>query len=188
MLTLKTTKYYFTLLIGVFLLVACGDKDPPKPTNEEEIITTLRYTLIPAQGNAVTLSFQDKDGGGGNTPVVTGGTLAKNTVYTGKIEVLNEQKLPAEDITKEVKEEGKEHQFFFKSTIAGLTVAYSDKDADNNPLGLETKVTTTDAGKGKLTVTLRHKPKKSADKVSDGDITNAGGETDIEVTFDIEVK
>jgi len=34
-------------------------------------------------------------------------------------------------------------------------------------------------------VTLRHQPDKGAIGVSDGDITNAGGETDIEVLFDV---
>ncbi|HBK71516.1 MAG TPA: type 1 periplasmic binding fold superfamily protein, partial [Flavobacteriaceae bacterium] len=35
---------------------------------------------------------------------------------------------------------------------------------------------------------LRHEPNKSASGVSDGDITNAGGETDIEVIFNITVQ
>ena len=34
-----------------------------------------------------------------------------------------------------------------------------------------------------MTVILRHEPNKAGAGVSDGDITNAGGETDIEVTF-----
>ena len=32
---------------------------------------------------------------------------------------------------------------------------------------------------------LRHEPDKSAAGVSSGDITNAGGETDIEVSFNV---
>ena len=38
-------------------------------------------------------------------------------------------------------------------------------------------------GHGQFTVTLRHEPDKSAQGVSAGDITNAGGETDIEVSL-----
>jgi len=35
---------------------------------------------------------------------------------------------------------------------------------------------------------LRHQPNKSGDNVASGDITNAGGETDIEVTFDVTIE
>ena len=38
-----------------------------------------------------------------------------------------------------------------------------------------------------MTVILRHEPDKAGAGVSDGDITNAGGETDIEVTFPFEL-
>ena len=37
-------------------------------------------------------------------------------------------------------------------------------------------------------MTLRHEPAKDASGVAAGDITNAGGETDIEVTFDVTVE
>ncbi|MFT7376933.1 MAG: hypothetical protein ACI88Z_000758, partial [Sphingobacteriales bacterium] len=56
------------------------------------------------------------------------------------------------------------------------------------PLGLQTTITTTDVGNGTLTVILRHEPNKSASGVANGDISNAGGETDIEVTFNITVQ
>ena len=48
--------------------------------------------------------------------------------------------------------------------------------------------TTGDASSGDVTVILRHEPDKEADGVSDGDVTNAGGETDVEVTFDADVE
>ena len=95
---------------------------------------------------------------------------------------------PAEDITEEVKEEAEEHQFFFQTSINGLSVVYNDKDADDNPIGLSSTVTTSEAGSGNLTIILRHEPSKNASGVSAGDITNAGGETDIEVTFDVNVQ
>ena len=43
-------------------------------------------------------------------------------------------------------------------------------------------------GSGTITVTLRHEPNKDAAGVSSGDIANAGGETDIEVTFNVEIQ
>ena len=61
-------------------------------------------------------------------------------------------------------------------------------DANGNPIGLLTTVTTEEPGNGTITVILRHEPDKFALGVSNGDITNAGGETDIEVVFNVEVK
>ena len=101
----------------------------------------------------------------------------------------NSSATPAEDITAEIAEEDAEHQFFFAAS-SGLnaTVAYGDQDDMGNPVGLSSVVTTGDASSGTMTVTLRHEPAKDASGVSDGDITNAGGETDIEVTFDITIQ
>ena len=68
--------------------------------NEEELITTVNYTLTPADGSAaITLSFVDLDGDGGDAPTITGGTLIANTTYTGTLELLNEAEMPVEDIT-----------------------------------------------------------------------------------------
>ena len=178
-----------TVLVATLILSSCSKDDDPVIPNEEEVITTLEYTLTPnGGGTTVVLSFQDLDGDGGNAPIITGGTLDSNKTYTGALVLLNEQETPAEDITAEIQEEDEEHQFFFQTNITGLTVAYTDQDANGNPLGLQTTVTTTNAGTGTLTVILRHEPNKSASGVSDGDITNAGGETDIEVIFNITVQ
>jgi hypothetical protein len=180
----------FSLLAVVIGLSSCKkDEDDVVIPNEEEVITTLKYTLVPnGGGQTVELSFQDLDGDGGNAPVITGGVLEANTTYTGTLTLLNEQESPAESITEEIQEEDEDHQFFFQTNITGLTVAYTDQDADGNPLGLQSTITTTNAGNGTLTVTLRHEPNKSANGVASGDITNAGGETDIEVAFNVTVQ
>jgi len=178
-------KLLFIALTAIALLAtSCKDDDPEIP-NEEEVITTLNYTLT-GGGSTVTLSFQDLDGDGGDAPTITGGTLAANTTYEGSLELLNE--IEGEDITEEIEEEDEEHQFFYQTT-GGISVAYDaeDVDADGNPVGLQNVLTTGAAGDGTVTVILRHEPDKNASGVSDGDITNAGGETDIEVTFDVTV-
>lgn len=175
------------IALGLFA-TSCSNDDEPEE-NEEELITTVNYTLTPmGGGTAVTLTFNDQDGDGGDAPTITGGTLAANTTYTGSLELLNESESPAEDITEEIEEEDAEHQFFFSTTVNGLSVTYSDTDGDGNPVGLSTIVTTGGAASGNLTVILRHEPDKAASGVSDGDISNAGGETDIEVTFPIDVQ
>lgn len=187
----KTHYLPATLLLGLALSFTACDDDPDDPVvpNEEELITTVTYTLTPdGGGTPVTLNFSDPDGDGGNAPTVTEGTLAANTTYVGVLSLLNEVEDPAENITAEIQEEDEEHQFFFQSTVDGLSVAYDDQDEDGNPIGLTTTVTTGEPASGTLTVILRHEPDKSGDGVSEGSIANAGGETDIEVSFDVDVQ
>lgn len=170
-----------------FTFTSCGDPDTPDDETEE-VITTLNYTLTSSTGETVLMSFQDLDGDGGMEPTISGATLAANEIYTGSMELLNESLPETEDITEEIREEDDEHQLFFTSTVPGLTVTYNDEDDNNNPVGLATTLSTAAAGTGALTITLRHKPDKSADGVSTGTIANAGGETDIEVSFNIDVQ
>lgn len=185
---MKTMNLYFlALLLGLTLLVSCDPEEIDDP-EEPELITTLNYTLVSTSGETVVLSFQDLDGDGGDTPTISAGTLTANTMYTGTIELLNESADPVEDITEEVAEEDDEHQFFFVSTAAGLTVDYADQDEDGNPVGLTSTLTTGAAASGSLTITLIHEPDKAADGVTDGNQSNAGGETDIEVTFSVVVQ
>ncbi len=190
----KTMKF-LKPLIFTFLLVtaaACSDDDDlPGIINEEEVITTLSVTLTPdGGGTAIVLTSTDLDGDGPNPPTIVGGTLATNTNYTGVIQALNELENPAENITEEVAEEDDEHQFFFQAVGPNLNISttYADFDDDGNPLGINFSLTTGDAGDGTLRVTLRHLLDKFAAGVSDGDITNAGGDTDIEVDYSISVQ
>lgn len=176
-------------LITLSLLFNSCSKDDPVIPNQEELITTIVYTLTPRDsGSVVVLNFKDLDGDGGNNPEISTGTFNANTVYDGILNLLNEQETPVEIISEEIEEESDEHQFFYQSTINSLSVTYNDSDKNNLPLGLKTVLTTGATSSGKLSITLRHEPDKSATGVSDGDISNAGGETDIEVTFDIYVQ
>lgn len=178
---------YISVIIGLSIL-SCK-KDDPDIDEGEELITTLTYQLTPQNGgDAVVLSFQDLDGDGGNAPVVSGGTLAVNTTYTGTVKVENGSVDPVENITEEVEAEAEEHQFFYVPSNLNLTVDYTDTDADDNPIGIGTTLTTGEASTGTLKVVLRHEPNKSADGVNQGNIGNAGGETDIEVDFDIVIE
>jgi hypothetical protein len=180
-------KHLFTFLSALILFTAC-DKEDAHIENEEEVITTLNYTLTPTSGTAITASFQDLDGDGAGAATIDSIILSANTTYTGVFELLNETESPAENITEEVSEEDEDHQFFFISGVSGLSVAYNDEDADGNPIGIQNTLTTGAAGSGTLTVVLRHEPNKSGTDVASGDISNAGGETDIEVVFNVIVQ
>lgn len=187
---MKNTIYIFSIAVIIALILnSCEKKDPEIP-NEEEVITTLKYILTPENGGMTkVLKFVDLDGDGGNAPVYSVDTLEANTTYTGTLELLNEQENPADTTTNEIRGENQQHQFFYRTSDGlDLTVVYDDVDPDGNPVGLESKLTTGSASSGKLTITLRHQPDKFASGVSDGDITNAGGETDIEVNFDVVIR
>ena len=178
-------KAAYALLFTSTLFISCEDEvnDPPIP-NEEEVITTLIYTLTDSS-SVHTFTFQDLDGDGGNAPVITVDDITSGVTYSGSLTLLNE--IENEDVTIEIFEEAEEHQFFFQSSDPALSVAYDDDDDNQQPIGLQSVLSASDSGDYSLTLTLRHEPDKSAAGVSDGDITNAGGETDIEVTFQINV-
>lgn len=178
------------LFTSVLLFTSCSNDDNPIVVNEEEVITTLTATLTPVDtGSSVTLQIRDLDGDGPGLPVISGGTLAANTVYNASLVLLNETESPAESINEEIEEEDHLHQFFYEVSNNLASFDYTDTDRDGNPIGLTFTVTTSSiTGTGSLTITLRHEPNKSAAGVSDGDITNAGGETDIEAVFPITVQ
>jgi hypothetical protein len=182
-------------LIGITLLTlivfsSCSDDHShDHGANEEELITTVTTTLT--SGNqTITLTSKDLDGNGPNPPVVTAsGDLTVNTTYTGAIKFLNESVSPAIDITKEIKEEGLEHQIFYQAAASIGAFTYTDADTKGNPIGLAfTLRTAASPTTGTITVVLRHEPNKTAAGVAQGAIANAGGSTDASVTYNVVLK
>ena len=178
--------FKYALLASTLIFASCSDDDDntPDPVNEEEVITTMTITLD-SGSDQVELQFQDLDGDGPDPATVTvSGPLNANTVYDGSIILLNETEMPAENITEEVEEEDDEHQFFYTvgSGLAAQT-EYTNFDGDGNPLGTTFILTTGAASSDSLTFTLRHEPNKPNSGLED-----AGGSTDIEVSFDLVVE
>ena len=62
----KFNKIVISGLVILSVLASCKkEKNDPIIPNEEEVITTLNYTLTPTGGGtAIVLSFQDLDGDG----------------------------------------------------------------------------------------------------------------------------
>jgi predicted RNA binding protein with dsRBD fold (UPF0201 family) len=185
---MKNLKIIAIALISVFSFSSCSNDDPIA-VNEEEVITTVTTTLT-AGSQTVTLTSRDLDGDGPNAPVVTiSGDLMVNTSYTGTVTFLNEIADPVDDITVEIKEEAVEHQLFFQAPAAIGAFTYADADANGKPIGLAfTLKTGTAATTGNIVVILRHEPIKNAEGVASGDITNAGGATDAQITYAVQVK
>ena len=180
---MKSFNYLSISLLCISIALSSCEKDPQIP-NEEELITTVTYTLMPVNGGeTVFFSFRDLDGDGGQSPVVITGRPKAHTVYNAVVGLYNESVSPVDTITNEVLEEALEHQFFYTFSDLNTSYIYTDLDSENHPIGITTRVTTGEPGDGLLTIILRHLPDKSGTGVSQGDISNAGGETDIEVSF-----
>ena len=180
---MKTIKLLAFLFVSSIVMTSCSDDDHDHD-HEEELITTVTYTLT-SGNDVVTLKFQDLDGEGGSDGTFDiSGPLTANTTYTGTLVLLNETESPAEDITEEVKTEGDEHEFFFSSSISGVSITKTDADANGNPIGVTSSLTTGSVGTGTLTVILKHEPTKP----NMGTVSDAGGSTDLEVSYSITVQ
>lgn len=191
----KQFKLYAFAVITALTFSSCSnDDDTPEPVNEEELITTVTAVYTPVGGGtAVTLQYKDLDGEGANAPVVTvSGPFSKNKTYNGTVTFKNELVNPAEDITPEILEEALDHQLFYQTTgtLNAFTygTAINNFDSNGKPIGLQSVFVTTETASGTLTITLRHEPNKSGADVAAGDITNAAGSTDAEVSFTISVQ
>lgn len=169
------------------------DDDHGHGPGEVELITTFKITLTPQGGGSpLTVQFQDLDGEGGNAPVIDRIVVDAGTVYDGMIQELNELESPPEDITEEIREEAEVHQLFFETLggFAPATVAYADKESDyvtntgaDHPVGLKFTLTVpANARNGQFRVSQSHYDAGPKDGVTPSD------ETDIEVTFEVEVR
>jgi len=187
---MKTIKFLSFAFIGSVLLTSCNDDNDSAPVNEEEVITTITATLTPVAGAPIILQSRDIDGDGPNAPVITvSGNLTAGETYSGMMSILNELSNPVDDVTAEIFEEGVDHQFFFQATNGTVaSTSYEDVDANGKPIGIQFNLVAGTVGNGNLSIILRHEPNKSGTNVSTGDITNAGGETDIQVVFPITVQ
>jgi len=160
------------------------DAPTPQAPNEQEQITTLH--LIVKEGSTLvdTFSFKDLDGPGGNAPTLETINLTAGKTYSALLLLLDQSKMPADTISKDVEEEKNEHQFFYAVTMANLSVQYNDVDDNGVPLGLKTLMTTAGASTGTLKVTLKHQPNLKP-KTGNGD--SSLGETDVEVIFNVNI-
>lgn len=188
----KKPIFYTTWLLAIsslLLLNGCKKGTDPLPADENELITTvtLRFTQ---QGttNPQSFSYQDKDGDGGAVPTKFDAvTLTANTSYSLTVEVLDESKTPAENITSEIREQQDEHLFVYAGNPATLlTYAYGDVDSRNFPVGLTGSVRTGAAGAGQLNVRLRHQPPVNGVVVKNG--TATPGSDDVNLNFPLTVK
>jgi hypothetical protein len=195
------------MAFGSMLFLSSCSKDDPKPENILEAITKATFTFTPSTSGfpAVVVTATDPDGNDGPKDRVLSGpiNLAKDVSYTLTITLINELAKPTDpeyDVTEEVKEEGKEHMFFFAWTNSVFSDPTGDGNVDNRndpvnyedddnedgvglPLGLETNWTTINASvNGTFRVILKHQP-----DLKSATTTSNDGESDLDVMFSLTV-
>ena len=188
------TKNHLLYIFSIIILAGCGNNDPKKE-DVPELITKVILTFTPTTGSPVVATATDPDGEGVQSMKTDGPiALSINTTYLLTIQMINGLAQPndsAYDVTKEVRDKGVEHQFYFNwsaneftNTVVDYSGGSDSKDQNGLPLGL----TTTWATKGNhvavsdFQVILKHQPglKSSTSTVSDG-------ETDLDITFGLSV-
>jgi hypothetical protein len=190
----KGLQNFNNILLACLIILTtsnCAKTSDPEPVNEEELITTVNVTFTNTSdpNDVIIASFEDLDGPGGNDGTITNPTFAANSTYNVQIEFLNKSVVPTDDITVEIEEEGVDHQIFYVvSSAIDTHLTYNDQDANGFPVGINCIFDLGDPGFGAMEVILVHLPIKSNSGVIEGDITNAGGDEDIHISFDVTIQ
>jgi hypothetical protein len=195
MKNLRKVSLYLVALLA-FGFASCESEDPTKE-NDGEVITdvTLKFQELDATNALVgsILSFKASDPQGievGKTPTIQSINLAKGKKYQMTIEVTNAIK--GEDITQEILTEAAAHQFFFLGQVFESNIfSIQYADAGGVALGLKNTVTVSispGTNNSNMRVVLRHDLNKSFPGASSPTFANfaqAGGETDLDLTFPV---
>ncbi len=194
----SNSNYVFLLLTTtVFLFSSCESNDP-EDENEGELITdvTLKFTEVDDATDLMGTPFgvvaSDPNGLElGNIPTIGTISLELGKTYLLELELFNS--IENENIKEEIDEEADEHQFFFLgSAFVGspiLTYVYDDEDENGNPIGLRGFVTVASSpasNNAQFRMILRHDLDKSFSGINNPNFENfvqAGGETDLDITF-----
>ena len=187
---MSTPTRLFVALSLTTLFASCED-------NHLEVyegpITSMFYVLTPDSGQKVVLTFIDNDGIGGQPALVNTGTLAPNTTYRGELLIGTANPLTATKLehivdSTSVTAQPELHQVFFEANNGlELATTYLDIDANGNPVGMQTTLTTGSISEGELVISIIHKPNKQVTAVMNGNRTRAGVSIDVEATFQVTI-
>lgn len=196
-------KLLSALLVPMAFILASCEKDDPVPEVDQEVITAVTLTFaevddadVPVAGSAFEVVARDVEGISlGNSPEIDViSSLEAGKKYQLEISLYNG--IADEDVTVEVAEDDTEHQFYFLgSALVGeaafLTYAYNDSDGNGNPVGLKGNIAVDESATsnaGTFRVVLRHDSNKDFTGADDPNFENfeqAGGESDLDVTFQV---
>ena len=148
--------------------------------NPNEVITTVKLTFTPSNGDAPIEALWSDPGLSGS-PRIDGITLLNGLSYILRVEVHNELEDPVEDITPEIFDELDEHQlFYFGNAIVGpsnqsnpdavLEHFYDDSDSNGLPVGLRNTFVAKGTGVGVMGVLMQHMPMLNGTLIKEDDL------------------
>jgi hypothetical protein len=187
--------FLYAIVFAAFGFTAC-ESDDPEPETDGEVITDviLNFQELDASGNPLgaVSSFSASDPQGievGATTTIDNVNLTKAKTYQLTIEVRNS--IANEDITQEILEEGDVHQFFFLGTAfvgsPDLTYQYADLSGELIGVkGIVTVASSPGSNNANMRIVLRHDLDKNFPGASNPNFetfVQAGGETDLDITF-----
>ncbi len=194
---MKLTVLFLAAVVFTTVLFTGCEEDPatpPQNTNPQELITTMRLSLVDTSNSANTANaqFRDIDGPGGNPPVLDTLRLTPGTTYSCTLLLLDESRAPVDTISNEVAEENLAHRIWFTpggGVSTRMTVVANDEDDGVPPLpiGLATIISVSAGGSalGTYRAVLKHYVPESI-KRSDSD--GSLGESDVDVVFPIMIQ
>jgi hypothetical protein len=178
------SKIFGILLLSGLIFQGCKHDDDHDHNHEGELITTLKFHLVPPGGGMVMATWKDLTPNEPSGVTVDTLKLDSGLTYSGRVELLDETVSPSKDRTAEIKKEGDEHLFVFKQNPASpalLNLGITDTDSKGRPIGITFNLSALQKGTAKLRVVLRHQPGSK-------DGTEAPGDTDVDVEIPFVVK
>jgi len=186
---MKTTILKFAFLatvIGTLTFSSCKKNPTPTPEDaqEEYDASRIQFVLLNPEGSettdTTTIDFNRNGVAAPNTAM-----LMSNKHYRMLITLLNH----GNSVNDEVLEEGTIHQFFFIASQNNVfDYAYNDFDVNSRGIGLDGTAIISGPGTTQLKVVLRHgldKSKPEAQSWNSTSYENAGGEDDLNISFQI---
>lgn len=194
------------LLLSLFACADVEDDHDHDHDHDHEVITRVELELTPTEGgDPIVAVFSDPDNAGEGTADSL--SLPSTGAFDLSILLFNELEEPMEDLTDTIGVDGaEEHQIFFTGDVdseasdsagALIEIRYDDADSNGLPIGMANTLSVLAAGSGELTLSLRHLPPVGdvaqkeaglADTVASEGIVALPGDTDIAVTFPVEVQ
>jgi hypothetical protein len=178
-----------TVILSAMTIFSSCDKHDEHDHDDDhnhgnELITTIRFVFTDTTSGSVdTFSWKQPKGPG--TPITLDTIrLTSGTSYAVRVEVLDESKSPAQNISNEIAQKAKEHRFVYTVSSNRIQLQITDFDTHNPPLELGLKLQANVGVSGDSTATWRAVLKHYSTAVPKTQ-GPAAGSTDIDVLFPV---
>lgn len=183
--TFKTIIRFALIAIISLSVFSCrNNEDVPEDIHEHEEANKITLTLTEnGSANTQTVIYQTGSGAGKALMLENGKT------YTAEVKFYHAHGTAQEDLTPEIITEKDEH--FLEYAFAGVNIEITRGTTDitrtdGKKLGLKSQWKVTSApSNAKANIKLIHGASSVDDTASNGGGKHTGGETDIDVTFDV---